>query len=45
MYFEQADKYGPLLNLKVAQKRTSAGPVSMVRLKMLYVRTMFTDLV
>lgn len=30
LYFEQADEYGPLLNLKVAQKRTSAGPVSMV---------------
>ncbi|KAK3329647.1 muts domain V-domain-containing protein [Apodospora peruviana] len=29
LYFEQADEYGPLLNLKVAQKRTSAGPVSM----------------
>jgi hypothetical protein len=30
LYFDQADKYGPLLGLKVAQKRTSAGPVSMV---------------
>jgi hypothetical protein len=30
LYFEQADEYGPLLNLKVAQKKTSAGPVSMV---------------
>lgn len=30
LYFEQADEYGPLLNLKVAQKRTAAGPVSMV---------------
>ncbi|KAF6815945.1 DNA mismatch repair protein [Colletotrichum sojae] len=29
LYFEQAEEYGPLLNLKVAQKKTSAGPVSM----------------
>lgn len=31
MYFEQAEKYGPLLNIKVAQKKTMAGMVSMVR--------------
>lgn len=31
LYFDQADKYGPLLNLKVAQKKTTAGPVPMVR--------------
>ena len=30
LYFEQADEYGPLLNLKVAQKKTAAGPVPMV---------------
>lgn len=30
LYFAQADEYGPLLNIKVAQKKTSAGPVSMV---------------
>ena len=30
LYFDQAEEYGPLLNLKVAQKKTSAGPVSMV---------------
>ncbi|KAL9125789.1 MAG: hypothetical protein Q9217_005057 [Psora testacea] len=29
LYLEQADKYGPLLNLKVAQKKTAVGPVSM----------------
>ncbi|KAI0176288.1 muts domain V-domain-containing protein [Hypoxylon sp. FL1284] len=29
LYFSQAEEYGPLLNLKVAQKRTSAGPVPM----------------
>ncbi|KAK3988057.1 muts protein 1 [Cladorrhinum sp. PSN332] len=29
LYLEQAEEYGPLLNLKVAQKKTSAGPVSM----------------
>lgn len=30
LYFEQAEEFGPLLNLKVAQKRTNAGFVSMV---------------
>ncbi len=30
LYFEQADEYGPLLNIKVAQKKTAAGPVPMV---------------
>ena len=30
LYFEHAETYGPLLNLKVAQKRTSAGAVAMV---------------
>lgn len=30
LYFEHADEYGPLLNLKVAQKKTAAGSVSMV---------------
>jgi hypothetical protein len=30
LYFEHAEELGPLLNLKVAQKRTNAGPVSMV---------------
>ncbi|KAI1322208.1 muts domain V [Xylariaceae sp. FL0255] len=29
LYFEHADEYGPLLNLKVAQKKTNAGPVPM----------------
>lgn len=32
LYFEHADEYGPLLNLKVAQKKTAAGPVPMVTL-------------
>lgn len=32
LYFEHADEYGPLLNLKVAKKKTAAGPVSMVTL-------------
>lgn len=31
LYFEHAEEYGPLLNLKVAQKPTRAGPVPMVR--------------
>ncbi|QDS68248.1 hypothetical protein FKW77_010612 [Venturia effusa] len=30
LYFEHAEEYGPLLNLKVAQKPTRAGPVPMV---------------
>jgi len=30
LYFEHAEEYGPLLNLKVAQKKTAAGPVPMV---------------
>lgn len=30
MYFEHAEEVGPLLNLKVSQKKTSGGPVSMV---------------
>ncbi|KAK7431038.1 MutS protein 1 [Neonectria magnoliae] len=29
LYFEHAEEYGPLLNLKVASKRTNAGPVPM----------------
>ncbi|TKA62344.1 hypothetical protein B0A49_07328 [Cryomyces minteri] len=29
LYFEHAEEYGPLLNLKVAQKKTKAGPVYM----------------
>ncbi|KAK6078199.1 DNA mismatch repair protein [Seiridium cupressi] len=29
LYFEHAEEYGPLLNLKVASKKTSAGPVAM----------------
>jgi hypothetical protein len=30
LYFEHAEEFGPLLNLKVAQKRTNAGLVPMV---------------
>lgn len=30
LYFEHAEEYGPLLHLKVAEKKTSAGPVPMV---------------
>ncbi|KAI8965969.1 muts domain V-domain-containing protein [Daldinia sp. FL1419] len=29
LYFDQAEEYGPLLNLKVALKKTNAGPVPM----------------
>lgn len=30
LYFEHAEEYGPLLHLKIAEKKTSAGPVPMV---------------
>lgn len=30
LYFEQAEEYAPLLNIKLASKKTSAGPVPMV---------------
>jgi hypothetical protein len=36
LYFEHADEYGPLLNLKVAQKKTAAGPVPMVNSSSLF---------
>ncbi|KAK7969837.1 MutS2 protein, partial [Apiospora saccharicola] len=29
LYFQHAEEYGPLLNIKVAQKKTSAGPIPM----------------
>ncbi|KAF5601129.1 uncharacterized protein FSUBG_8292 [Fusarium subglutinans] len=29
LYFEHAEEYGPLLNIKVANKKTNAGPVPM----------------
>ncbi|TGO34032.1 hypothetical protein BHYA_0215g00080 [Botrytis hyacinthi] len=29
LYFEHADEFGPLLGLKVSQKKTNAGPVSL----------------
>lgn len=32
LYFEHADEYAPLLNLKLASKKTSAGPVAMVNI-------------
>lgn len=36
LYFEHAEEYGPLMNLKVAQKKTAAGPVPMVKPPELY---------
>ncbi|KAL1841301.1 hypothetical protein VTJ49DRAFT_7246 [Mycothermus thermophilus] len=30
LYLEQAEEYGPLLNLKIAHKKTNAGPVPML---------------
>jgi DNA mismatch repair ATPase MutS len=33
LYFEHAEEYGPLLNIKVASKKTNAGPVPMVSLR------------
>lgn len=38
LYFEHAEEYGPLLNLKVASKKTNAGPVPMVGLPLSLVR-------
>lgn len=37
LYFEHAQEYGPLLNIKVASKKTNAGPVPMVSLSLLSV--------
>lgn len=36
LYFEHAEEYGPLLNLKVGVKKTNAGPVAMVRILLSY---------
>lgn len=46
LYFEHAEELGPLMNLKVAQKRTNAGFVSMVSLwrPFQYPRYLSTDL-
>ena len=48
MYAEQADQFGPPLNLKVAQRRTSMGPVSMAGFQYVYLdrylRTLVQDL-
>jgi DNA mismatch repair ATPase MutS len=30
LYFEHAEKFAPLLNIKLAEKKTSAGAVPMV---------------
>lgn len=36
LYGEQAEQYGPLLNLKVAQRKTSLGPVAMSGFQFMY---------
>ena len=36
LYAEQADEYGPLMNLKVAKKKTTLGPVSMSGFQYIY---------
>lgn len=36
LYFEHAEEFGPLMNLKVAQKKTAAGPVPMVNKKLYF---------
>ncbi|KAK9465278.1 muts domain V-domain-containing protein [Lipomyces arxii] len=36
LYFHQADEYGPLLNLRVATRRTLLGPVSMAGFPFMY---------
>ncbi|KAJ8107479.1 hypothetical protein ONZ43_g6720 [Nemania bipapillata] len=48
LYFEHAEEYGPLLNLKVAQKKTNAGPVPMAGFPFFqlerFLRTLVLDL-
>ena len=48
LYFEHAEKYGPLLNIKVAQKKTAAGPVPMAGFPFIhlerYLRILVQDL-
>lgn len=34
LYFEHAEEFAPLLNIKLASKRTNAGPIPMVRVCM-----------
>ncbi len=41
LYFEHAQEYGPLLNLKVGLKKTTAGPVPMVSLPLFSVSCLF----
>jgi DNA mismatch repair ATPase MutS len=42
LYFEQAEEFGPLLNLKVGKKSTAVGPVPMVRLHLLWSEDVLT---
>ncbi|KAI1176740.1 muts domain V [Nemania sp. FL0916] len=48
LYFEHAEEYGPLLNLKVAQKKTNAGPVPLAGFPFFqldrFLRTLVLDL-
>ncbi|KAI1162393.1 muts domain V [Nemania serpens] len=48
LYFEHAEEYGPLLNLKVAHKKTNAGPVPMAGFPFFqlerFLRTLVLDL-
>ncbi|KAI0400314.1 muts domain V [Xylaria palmicola] len=47
LYFEHAEEYGPLLNLKVAHKKTNAGPVPMAGFPFMqlerYLKTLVLD--
>lgn len=36
LYFEHAEEFAPLLNIKLASKKTNAGPIPMVRVCMSY---------
>lgn len=48
LYFKHAEEYGPLLNIKVAEKKTNAGPVPMAGFPFFqldrYLKTLVMDL-
>jgi len=43
LYFEHAEEYAPLLAIKLGKKNTNAGPVPMVRMSNLIVRSVLTS--
>jgi len=42
LYFEHAEEYAPLLAIKLGKRNTNAGPVSMVRMLSVIVRSTLT---